>query len=336
MSPALVLPIVLSALLGLLGPAAARRSGHAAAVRLLPLTCLLVAGSTVMGVATVAVSALAGVGEVAELGRWSVRALPAAWRAVPVPVGLLAGTVVLVLLTGAGWRASELVRQLLAAGRACRAAGSRTGGVVVVHDGRPHAFAVAGVRGGVVVSTGMLHALDASGCRALLAHERSHLRRRHHLSLIAVQLAAAADPLLRPLVAVTAHAVEREADEDAARTVGDRRTVAIAVARAALATAHRAPDAALRPARPGALPAATSGEVSDRVAALLAPPVRSRRLAPAALLLVAVLAAWPSAVSGLAADRHLDHARAAYRPADAEQSWSAVARLASVAGDHSR
>ncbi len=314
----LVLPVLASALLGLLGPVVARRCGHSALVRVLPVTCLLVATSTVVGGATLAVSALAGVDDVAELGRWSTRALPTAWRTLPAGVGVIAGLLVAGLLAAVVRRASALLAQLFAAGRVCRSADRAGGGVVVVSDARPHAFAVAGLPGRVVVSTGMLAVLDEPGQRALVAHERSHLHRRHHLSLIAVQLAAAADPLLRPLVAVTAHAVEREADEDAARVVGDRRAVGVAIARAGLATAA-ADRANHQPVRPTALPAATAGDVPRRVAALLAPPVPPRRLGAAVLLAFALLTVWPSALSGLATDHHIDHARAAYRPSDAER-----------------
>ena len=53
-------------------------------------------------------------------------------------------------------------------------------------------------------------------------------------------LAAAINPTLRPTARALRHTVERWADEDAADAVADRRTVARALARAALAAhAHR-------------------------------------------------------------------------------------------------
>jgi hypothetical protein len=49
-----------------------------------------------------------------------------------------------------------------------------------------------------------------------------------------VQPAARANPFLRPLRTAVSYAAERWADEDAARTVGSRRTVARAIGKAAL------------------------------------------------------------------------------------------------------
>ncbi|NEC92711.1 M56 family peptidase, partial [Streptomyces sp. SID12501] len=80
-------------------------------------------------------------------------------------------------------------------------------------------------------------------------------------------------------------AAERAADETAATAVGDRRLIATAIARAALA-GHASPST-----RPDFAPAATTGPVPQRVAALLAPsPARSRTRRPTALLLVACTA----------------------------------------------
>ena len=62
----------------------------------------------------------------------------------------------------------------------------------------------------------MLRSLDGAQRRALLAHERSHPRHRHHLHHTACQFAAAVNPLLRRLPAAVELATERWADEDAA------------------------------------------------------------------------------------------------------------------------
>ena len=94
--------------------------------------------------------------------------------------------------------------------------------------------------------------------------KEAHLRHRHNLVVIAIRIAAAANPMLRPLVAVVAQAVERAADEEAADVVGDRILVARSVARAA--TVRRA-----RLLAAGRL-AATGGDVPNRVRSLLAPP----------------------------------------------------------------
>lgn len=144
--------------------------------------------------------------------------------------------------------------------------------VAVLPDDTPYAYALPGRRDRVVVTAGMLAELSGRERRALFAHERAHLAARHHRFLLAAQLAACANPFLRPLRTSLTYTTERWADEEAAATTGSRRTVARAVAKAALVT-RGAPAATLAHL-------AAVGPVPRRVAALLAP-------APASL-------AWPS------------------------------------------
>ncbi|MBK6971201.1 MAG: M48 family metalloprotease [Candidatus Microthrix sp.] len=106
----------------------------------------------------------------------------------------------------------------------------------VAGSSEPVAFAVPGRPGRVVVSKGMLETLDSAERRVVYAHEHSHLRRHHHRFLHVADAAAAAVPLLEPLNRQVRFATERWADEDAVVEVGDRRLVARAVARAALAS----------------------------------------------------------------------------------------------------
>ncbi|MFE5324788.1 M56 family metallopeptidase [Embleya sp. NPDC056575] len=144
-------------------------------------------------------------------------------------------------------------------------AGAPAGGeLTVLPDPTPYAYALRGPPDRIVVSTGMLLPLDDEERRALIAHERAHLRGRHHLALAATRLAACAHPLLRPIHTTVAYTVERWADEDAAEALGDRRTIARAVGKAALAAKGRPPFAAPAFAAPGPVP--------RRVAALLGPP----------------------------------------------------------------
>ncbi|MGC0373285.1 M56 family metallopeptidase [Streptomyces sp. SAI-229] len=172
--------------------------------------------------------------------------------------------------------------------RAHRAlAGLRETEVVVLPDGVPYAYALpGGRRDRVVVTTAMLDCLEPDGRRALFAHERAHLTARHHRFLLAVQLAARANPFLRPLRTAVAYTAERWADEDAARAVGSRRTVARAIGKAALVS-RGTPVATLAGL-------AAAGPVPRRVAALLgpAPAVRSW---PSLFTSVGV-AAWGAAV----------------------------------------
>jgi len=112
--------------------------------------------------------------------------------------------------------------------------------VVVVPSPNAAALAVpgrSGRPGQIVVTTGMLHALDADERRAMFAHELAHLHLRHHLFLRVSGLAAAILPVLRPVDRHVRFATERWADERAARDVGSRSLVARAVTRGALAAA---------------------------------------------------------------------------------------------------
>lgn len=150
--------------------------------------------------------------------------------------------------------------------------------VLVVASDAPIAYSLAGRPGQVVVSSGMLNCLDRDERRALFAHEQSHLRNRHHAYLWLAETAAAV-PLLRPLRTQLRFAVERWADEDAAREIGDRRVVARALARAALAGSEPVPS--------GALGGAACG-VPARVEALLVEAHRSTSRATGAVIIAAL------------------------------------------------
>lgn len=108
--------------------------------------------------------------------------------------------------------------------------------LVVLPSDDPIAYALPGRPGHIVVSVGMLRALDEAERRVLLAHERAHLHHRHHRYLRVAELVAVAVPLLRPIRDRVRFATERWADEVAAGAVGDRTLTARAIARAALAT----------------------------------------------------------------------------------------------------
>ncbi|MFD7703462.1 M56 family metallopeptidase [Streptomyces caelestis] len=176
--------------------------------------------------------------------------------------------------------------------RAHRAlAGLRGTEAAVLPDGVPYAYALpGGRRDRIVVTTALLERLEPAERRALFAHERAHLAARHHRFLLAVQLAARANPFLRPLRTAVAYTAERWADEDAARTVGSRRTVARAIGKAALVS-RGTPVATLAGL-------AAAGPVPRRVAALLGPAPAARRL-PSLFTLVG-LAVW-GAAAGTAA-----------------------------------
>jgi len=273
----------------------ARRLPPATAVWLLTLAALLTALSSGAVLAVAAFLVLARLPAVAVVGHWSPATL-AALDPVPVAAGVGACVAMLVLLASAGRRVASAGRGLALATRTCRRLGPDAGGLVVVDDPAPDAYAVPGLGGRVVVSTAMLRALPPAERRALLAHEAAHLRHHHHLHVQLAELAAAANPLLRPLAAAVHAGVERWADEAAAAEVQDRALVARALARAGLARAH-AVRAARVPAPHPALGAVDSA-VAERTRALLAPrPAGRRGLAAAvvALMLVPVVAATVTA-----------------------------------------
>ena len=200
-------------------------------------------------------------------------------------------------LTGAVYSA---VRQALALRAAVRHVRGLPGDgtLAVIEDDRIDAYAVPGR---VVVSTGMLAALNSAERRVLFAHEIAHLTGRHHIFRAVVRVASAANPMLWPLRRALWYATERWADEHAAATVGDRIGAARVIGKVALAYGPR-PEAVM------GIGGSRPGPVPRRVAALLRPPPR-RGLGLTAgalgLLLCSVFAAH-DLVGDLA-----DHARSA-------------------------
>lgn len=133
--------------------------------------------------------------------------------------------------------------------------------LVVLPGSHATAYAVPGNPGHIVVSAGMLRALDNQERRVLFAHERAHLHHKHHRYLRLSELAATGVPLLRPVSERIRFATERWADEVAASAVGDRTLAARAIARAALATTP-GPSPALAMAALG-VPARVSALLED-------------------------------------------------------------------------
>ncbi|PBC67368.1 peptidase M48-like protein [Streptomyces sp. TLI_235] len=249
---------------------AARLTPRWAALAVAGCAALLAAG-TAVGLSVLVLAGLLHLPWLAAAGR-----LPVAWLAATSPAAVptaAAAGLLLAAVTVSATRALAAQRGQLAAARRAVAGLAAEGDTVVVPDPAAEAFALPGRPGLVVVTSGMLAALDERERRVLIAHERAHLAGRHHLFSRAVHVAAAVHPALRGLRAPLDLHLERCADEDAARTVGDRPLAARAVARGALAAADRRRTAP----RGAALPAADAGPVPLRVAALLAPAPRSPR-----------------------------------------------------------
>ncbi|NEC92632.1 M56 family metallopeptidase [Streptomyces sp. SID12501] len=283
MTALLLVPLILPFLAPMLARRTLDRLAPATALWILTASALVLAGACVAALGALVLTGLLKLPALAALGEL-VHPLrtPSDYLVLPAAV---AATGVLTL------SALTLARSAFRQARAFRTARTQAdrrpaaGDLCVVDSPHPDAYALPGRPHRIVVTTAMLRSLGPAEREALFAHERAHNRAGHHYFLAAAELAAHCHPALRAVRDTIRLAAERAADETAATAVGDRRLIATAIARAALA-GHTSPTT-----RPDFAPAATTGPVPQRVAALLAPsPARSRTRRPAALLLVACTA----------------------------------------------
>jgi beta-lactamase regulating signal transducer with metallopeptidase domain len=312
------LAVYVPLLVPLLAAAAARplagRLPPVAATWLLALTAvaLALASSAVLGM--LALTALVRIPLVDSLGEMS-RPVISAGDPASVPVAIAAGALLAAALTVAGRALWRRAAALAAAGREARRLPG-TGQVVVTGDEAADAYTLPGMPCRIVITAGMLRALSQPERQVLLAHERAHASSLHYLFTTAARLAAAANPLLRPVAAAVGYTVERWADERAAAAAGDRQLAARAIAHAALAATAAPPR---RPAAASAVLGAvtiparmrSAGPVPRRVAALLRPPPQPQLL----LLAAAVVLVAVAGVSALEAARDLHALLAAARAA---------------------
>ena len=309
MHVAVYFPLLVSAVLGALAPCLARLLPPATATLLLTGAAVLTAAATSFALAVLAFTIVAELAPVARLGSWSRAGLDAA-NPVPDAASAVAGAAVCVLAVATARVASRRVRASLAARALCTDLGGSPGELIVVDDPAVDVFAVPSLHGRIVASRRLLASLPAGERRAVLAHETAHLRHHHHRYRILVELAAAADPLLRRLVPAVEYATERWADEVAARVVGDRAVVARALARTGLRAAS--------PRRPAlwaaaALRAASVGSpLVRRVTALLAPAPRHRPLLVAAVAAMLVLTVGASVETQQDTERLFENAALAH------------------------
>ncbi|MEV4969526.1 M56 family metallopeptidase [Streptomyces scopuliridis] len=226
-----------------------------------------------------------------------------------VPYDEIAGKAAIVALAGVAVScAAAAGRHRRVLRRAHRAlAGLPDRELAVLTDDAPYAYALPGpraargpavgsgvaARGRIVVSTAMLACLDAQERTALIAHEHAHLSGRHHRFLLAVRLAARANPLLRPLRSAVAYTTERWADEEAAKVTGERTVVARAIGKAALVSRATPTPTLAGFAASGPGP----GPVPRRVAALLGPEPSAVRWPP--MFTAVGLAVWAAAAGTL-------------------------------------
>lgn len=294
MHVAIYCPLLAGLLLGAGAPVLARLLPPATAARLLTGAAVAGAAATVVSLAVLA-STLAGELPVLAAFAGARQAALASSDPVPVPVAGAAAVALLLVLLNAGRVAVARLRALAGARALARTLGGSAGGLVVVDDG-VDALALPAGGGRILVSRGQLAGLAAGERRALLLHESAHLRHRHHLYRLAVDLAAALCPVQRPVRGAVVYATERWADEVAAAELGDRAVVARVLARSGL----RAPSGA-SPRWAALAMAGRRSSVVPRVQALLAPAPRQRPgvvLAAAGLVAFAVVTALHAQADG--------------------------------------
>lgn len=153
----------------------------------------------------------------------------------------------------------------------------------------PVAYCLPGLRSRLVLSVGVLDALEPAGVRAVLAHERAHLRERHDLVVLPFVAWGATAPFVRGMVCAqvaVAALIEMRADDVAAagarsgELVGALRTMGGAAPAAALSSFTTALDRRLARITDPPPPLRRSVRVLVRVGALALVAV------PTALLLL--------------------------------------------------
>jgi Zn-dependent protease with chaperone function len=301
---AAVIGIAVIVLYAITAPALCRRLPPAIATRIIVAASVFAAASGVFILAVLAFTWIGQFPAVAAEGAWSPTALRSD-SPVPAVPAMVSGVLVTLAAISVALTGTRRVWALLEVHRICRDL-TAVGGLVVLDDARPDAFTTPQPAGRVIVTRGLLCALGQQERRVLLAHEMSHLAHRHAWWNLAADLAAAVNPLLRPTARAVATAVERWADEDAARAIGDRRQVAVTLLRVAQLQAQfaAAPPAPVVSAGP----AATGGDVAVRVRALLAPPPRRRPLAVAAVIAVLLTSTLPAAAVQHTGEDLFEHA----------------------------
>jgi len=262
------------------------------------LSLTAIASLTLAGLTLIVPTSSLG-GDLASLLQACRYTLQAAYASPAQLPGVTIGAALAVGTTGwaGAWVAVELVsaRRERARAQDALALVSRHDSALdatLVHTDVLAAYCLPGRHERVVLTTATVAALDPAELAAVIAHERAHLRQRHHLALTAARGLARAFPAV-PLFAVAAveiaRLVEMCADDAAA---SDTDGVSVAGALVTLA-GMRAPAAAL---------AAASSVCAVRVSRLLDPGKtvgvtrRAAVLLGLALVVVGpvVLAAYPA------------------------------------------
>ena len=251
------LPLVLPLLAAAAARPLAERLPPAAASWLLAGSALALAAASSAVLGLLALTALLRIPLVDAVGGMSVSVLS---RDAPasLPVAVAAGALLAASVAAAGRVLCRRAGALAAAfGQARRLPGAAQ--VVVTDDEAADAYTLPGWPCRIVVTAGMMRALTAAERQVLLAHEQTHAAWFHYLFTSTARVAAAANPLLRPVATAVAYTVERWADERAAAITGNRALAARAVAQAALAVTADPPTRS-----PRLIPAVVLGMVRGK------------------------------------------------------------------------
>ncbi|WP_433466355.1 M56 family metallopeptidase [Spirillospora sp. CA-128828] len=230
----LVAGLIASALLlGCLAGPVLDRSQRSAAVPGIAIACWMaaLAGTFIAGGGVVAIALLSPPGPGHGFLEWLRDCLPHHGDLAII----MAAAASLVLLTACGSRLARGLPRLVRAVRHRRRhwemlrlvarQDGRHADVLVLDHPVPVAYSLPARRRAIVVSTGAQDALSPAEFGAVLAHERAHLRQRHHALLLMLDLAHALlpwPPTVRRARARLPLLLEMAADDAAARAWGRR------------------------------------------------------------------------------------------------------------------
>jgi Zn-dependent protease with chaperone function len=207
------------------------RSDIAAKLSAVALAMLLLAAVPTLWL--IGSSGLAHVGFRSPLTDWSEHLLPTLG-----PTGALVGMFALALMIVGAVRSFCVLRLQ----RRLRA--TQPSELEILPTSAVFAYTLPGSAGNIVLSEGLVASLSERECQAVVAHERAHARHRHDRYILFGRFATALLPMTNGLCDRLEFSLERWADDEAAVDVSDRRLVATAIARVALAGSHPLPSVA--------------------------------------------------------------------------------------------
>lgn len=258
MSGHLVQPLLVAGVLALAATAAHRRLPPRLASNLIAAVMVILAAAAVPTVVLISLTYLAHVPLFGTTLQWCSHALGHHGD-----VSVLLGVSCTALLVVGTVRSVKVVSTYR------RMSCSRPAPVAVADDDAPYAITLPGPGRRIVVSAGLIQALDPREAEVVIAHEQAHAALRHDRYLLLGALVTAFLPFLAWLSSRLNFSLERWADETAADRCGDRRLVAATLGKVAMIerTGGR-PRVGLA----GAAGFAGLG-VAGRVRSLLLPPV---------------------------------------------------------------